>query len=1020
MLRNQNMFVVLLLCAVSSMAQPVQNGYRVFGQSEGLPAIGLNKIYETSDHFLWLSTQAGLFRFDGFRFVPYLSQSRDTTTLSSNAVTDMQEDRSGNLWVGTFGKGVCRLNRTSGKWKRYIHPTKDDNEFYWVFDLFLDHRGRLWLGTNGRGLLLYNEKTDSFQQFIPSPSKNKTGAVRFENEVRSVAADKKDPDLLWLAGTDGLYQFDTRTNKFIHFENKKNGTAEWLNNSFHHVYPSSEDDIWLGTWGGGLVHFSVSTKQFSNHPHQPKEYAKKNLAANVVSNIISATDSSLYVSTLDAGLLEYFPHSDRYEKKMPIDDKINASIFFTGITKTSDGSIWFCSNDILYQKHPLYNRLGSHQTFYQPKGKFVYPPTLSSAIYLPALKQYWMSCNAGYGVYVYDSKFQYLYSIPVEAPSYDKQFRDIVIDRSGTIWLMSLDAPYLYKYDPVKKIFVHVDLPASMKQLMDMRADGQGELWVMTRNGLWKWDHQKTQWSSFNLPDHKTNDKNISFQWAQIRFDSQGDPWVATDKGLHHFTKKQYRWTSYNAEVGKSNTLAANAISAFTFDKNGKCWLAPLDEGLQLFDPAVISFKEPNNMINGFLSQRVNALATDANGMIWGGTIHGLFRFDPSTYKWVSFKREDGLQADYLDLPLLAFETGGMVLAQEHGFTHWNIYSLPVYARKPIVYFDQFLSGGKKWLPTEKTLRLQEYMQELVIDFGAIAPVMNDRMQFYYRLLPGQQEWSSTKQRRISLAGLGYGSYTLQVKAIHPDGIESDIKELNVFVPAPFWMRWWFILLLLVCIAGSFYGLYRYRLHQFMKLQSLRNSISRDLHDEIGSSVSSVNMLAAVARQQLGESHIVTPLLEQIGQSAQMAGESMDEIIWSVNPKHDGADDVFIRLRKYLSEQLEMHQIEYVINLPDTDPLWKMDMHLRRDLWLICKEAVNNAIKYAECKNVTIDIKRSHGMLEGMIADDGKGFDLSVAEAKKRNGLRNMKERAEKYKKGMFQVMTEHAKGTKLLFSMPE
>ena len=95
MLRIINLFY-LLLFAVSSFSQTVQNGYRLFGRAEGLPAIGLNKIYETSDHFLWLSTQSGLFRFDGYKFIPHYSQSRDSTTISSNAVTDMQEDRFGN------------------------------------------------------------------------------------------------------------------------------------------------------------------------------------------------------------------------------------------------------------------------------------------------------------------------------------------------------------------------------------------------------------------------------------------------------------------------------------------------------------------------------------------------------------------------------------------------------------------------------------------------------------------------------------------------------------------------------------------------------------------------------------------------------------------------------------------------------------------------------------------------------------------------------------------------------------
>jgi len=1016
MLRIRNLFCLLLLFAVSSTAQPVQNGYRMFSRAEGLPAIGLNKIYETSDHFLWLSTQSGLFRFDGYKFIAYYSQSRDSTTISSNAVTDMQEDRSGNLWVGTFGKGVCRLDRKTGKWKRYIHPTSDKNEFYWIYDLFLDVRGRLWMGTNGRGLLLYDEKTDSFRQFIPSPKKNRIGSVRFENEVRSITADLNDKDILWLAGTDGLYRFDIHTGKFQHFENKKNGVAEWLNNSFHFVCQQSEKDIWLGTWGGGLVHFNPLTGMFTNHPHNPTAYQKKNLAANVISNILITESNSLYVSTLDEGLFEYFPSENRYEKRLPDPTKKESSQHFTGITKTSDGSIWFCANDILYQKHPLHERLGKSQTFFQPEGKFVYPATLSSVIYLSSVKQYWMSCNAGYGIYVFDQQFRYLRSIPIEEPSYDKQFRDLALDGSGRVWLLSFDAPYLYLYDAQKLEFIHYDLPADMKGLVDMRTDPVGDVWISSQSGLWQLKHKSVEWS-FN----KFNSTTLqNLQWANLRFDQQGNVWMGSDKGLISFNPNNKNWKIYQLGNSNSSGMAANAITSFSIDKKNRCWLAPLDEGLQLFDVKSQLFKDPLTISQGFPSQRVNTLVTDAEGMLWAGTINGLVKFDPDQNKWVSFNRQDGLKTDYLDRTFYAFENGDMVLALDNGFTHWNIHSLPVYRQKPIVYVDLFSSVGKKLEMKDGFLELSDRLQDVTVDFGAIAHVMNDRILFSYRLLPDQQQWITTKERRISLAGLGQGRYTLQLKAVHPDGVESDVKEIKIYVPAPIWMRWWFILLVLLLIASSFYGLYRYRLRQILKLQSLRNSISRDLHDEIGSSVSSVNMLATVARKQLGESHTVTPLLEQIGQSAQMAGESMDEIIWSVNPKHDAAADVFIRLRKYLSEQLEMHHIDYEINLPDEDQHWNMDMQLRRDLWLICKEAVNNAIKYSECKNVTIEIKRSNGMLKGMIADDGKGFELSVAEAKKRNGLKNMKERAERYKKGVFKILTEPGKGVKLLFEFPE
>jgi signal transduction histidine kinase len=199
----------------------------------------------------------------------------------------------------------------------------------------------------------------------------------------------------------------------------------------------------------------------------------------------------------------------------------------------------------------------------------------------------------------------------------------------------------------------------------------------------------------------------------------------------------------------------------------------------------------------------------------------------------------------------------------------------------------------------------------------------------------------------------------------------------------------------------------------------MRNNISRDLHDEIGSSVSSVNMLSIVAKKQLGDDHPITPLLTQIGQSAQSAGDSIDEIIWSVNPGNDLAQDTINRLRKYLSEIFELHGIEYNIQLPEIDAHKKLSMQVRRDLWLICKEAVNNIVKYANCTKASIDMKTAHGLLHIKIYDNGVGFDFENAIAKKRNGLANMKERVQKYKACKFEIDSKPDSETTLLFQLP-
>jgi signal transduction histidine kinase len=259
----------------------------------------------------------------------------------------------------------------------------------------------------------------------------------------------------------------------------------------------------------------------------------------------------------------------------------------------------------------------------------------------------------------------------------------------------------------------------------------------------------------------------------------------------------------------------------------------------------------------------------------------------------------------------------------------------------------------------------------------------------------------------------------VHIKAINSSGVWSNEINLSINIQPPFWQTWWFIALSLLGIAGIMYWLYRYRVKQLLQMQQLRNNISRDLHDEIGSSVSSVNMLSMVAKKQLGDEHPVTPLLTQIGLSAQNAGDSIDEIIWSVNPNNDSAQETFHRLRKYLSDVFELHGIEYNILLPEVAVDKKLTMHVRRDLWLICKEAVNNMVKYSKCTVAQVELQIMNGVMQVKIEDNGVGFDVQTTATKKRNGLSNMRERVQKYKKSKFEIISQINAGTVIQFQIP-
>ncbi|MEO8960731.1 MAG: ATP-binding protein [Ginsengibacter sp.] len=221
-----------------------------------------------------------------------------------------------------------------------------------------------------------------------------------------------------------------------------------------------------------------------------------------------------------------------------------------------------------------------------------------------------------------------------------------------------------------------------------------------------------------------------------------------------------------------------------------------------------------------------------------------------------------------------------------------------------------------------------------------------------------------------------------------------------------------FFFIVLVCVI-AFTILY-FRNRQLRQVLRLRNDIAGDLHDEIGATLSSVNMLSAVALIKAGDNNEAAPIIQQIKNSVQQAGESIDDIVWSVNPDNDPAKDTFARIRKYITELAEAKGIKCVIEIDDPGAALILPMALRRDIYKVCKEAVNNVLKYSDCKTVSLTIRLKNHYLIMTVADDGIGFDPVILQSSLRNGIRNMRYRIERHK-GFFELVSAKGRGTMMV-----
>lgn len=255
----------------------------------------------------------------------------------------------------------------------------------------------------------------------------------------------------------------------------------------------------------------------------------------------------------------------------------------------------------------------------------------------------------------------------------------------------------------------------------------------------------------------------------------------------------------------------------------------------------------------------------------------------------------------------------------------------------------------------------------------------------------GDTVWNRINGKpELSFSDLSPGRYRLLLRASNLYGDYSEkISFLDIEILPLFRQTWWFRGMIMAGVALVFYLLYRYRLQQLRRLQRVRNNIASDLHDDIGSTLNSISIYSEVAKQQAGKP---IPALHLIGEHSRKIVESMSDIVWTINPENDSFEKIIIRMRSFAHQLLKAKGIEYTFEANERLDAVKLPMQVRKNFYMVFKEAVNNLVKYSGATRVAIDLKEEDGAILLRIRDNGKG--ILVSPETMGNGLMNMRRRA--------------------------
>jgi signal transduction histidine kinase len=428
--------------------------------------------------------------------------------------------------------------------------------------------------------------------------------------------------------------------------------------------------------------------------------------------------------------------------------------------------------------------------------------------------------------------------------------------------------------------------------------------------------------------------------------------------------------------------------------------------------------------MQGLSSNRADVIIEDLGGKIYVMTGRGLDRLDPETGRVKHFTTADGL-ASGVSLSAYRDRDGTLWFGTSNGLSSLAPSGeTPTDAPPPILITRVKVSGESQAVSAlgeiEFTLpELPAHRNQLQIDFVGLSFAPGDVLRYQYQLEGTNANWSEpSEQRTVNFVNIAPGQYRFLVRAVNSDGVASLAPAIVTFaILRPVWQRWWFLLLAAFALGLVVYALYRHRIARLLEVANMRTRIATDLHDDIGANLTKIAILSEVARQQLGNGDAVRDRpLSSIARISRESVAAMSDIVWAINPQRDTLRDLVRRIRQHAEEVCLSQNIEVIFRAPDREPHLRLGVDIRRDLYLIFKEAITNSVRHSECTRLEIELAHEEAVLALTIVDNGKGFDPGGAGDG--NGLINMRRRAERHA-GKIVIESQSGQGTTIKVHLP-
>ncbi len=433
---------------------------------------------------------------------------------------------------------------------------------------------------------------------------------------------------------------------------------------------------------------------------------------------------------------------------------------------------------------------------------------------------------------------------------------------------------------------------------------------------------------------------------------------------------------------------------------------------------------------NGLAGTYIYGLLLDNEGNAWCSHQHGLSSIDANTFQMTNYDKEDGIQDwDFNNRAFYKATDGTLYFGGVGGFNYFKPPLKPVSYYDPEVYVDEILVNNKTFTPDSNANEIRELHlphRDNNIVVKAIVKDLDNNSELVYRLRESDVQWKHlTGKSLLTFNSLAPGNYLLELGVYDKYGHRNlSQKVIRIFIEAPFYLRPWFWVLVAILVTAVIAWRYhrvkllkqKTNFRQQLALEKQRNKITADLHDDIGASLSSLQVNSIVAHELLlQQPDRAQKVLEKIASQSKNLSERIGDIIWSMKPGKDEFMTMSNRIRGFANDIMGDTDIQYHIHIDPEANTRITDITMRKNIVFITKEAINNTVKYSKASTLSINLNLEANIATLTICDDGIGFEYKPD---KGNGIANMKRRTEEIA-GKWLFETAPMKGTRISISIP-